>query len=485
MTIKQRIFRTNSLMVLFSLVILLLIGGSMISIFKDRFLGWYSDNSKIAENYVDAYQKIENMDFSAGDWEQYAKAVQPYDFRLIVRNENGKELYYNVRHNEEEGAEPLYDKEKENGTLNGYIIENVTLLVTRQSIDGRAYDLYFASSVDEKSIFGMDRGMFESFIIAFLVVGIFSIMIILMLSQLMTKKLIKMIMKPVNMLGDAAGRIIEGDLDTAIDYMDADEFQPVCKSFDLMQLHLKEQMEKNLAYEKARTEMVSGISHDLRTPLTSIKGYIKGMLDGIAGTEEKRQEYLSVAYKKACDMEKLLAKLFYFSKLETGNMPFYFQEVPMQIYMEDYVAEKEVEMQTKGGQIRGKFDALASVKCKIDREQMQRVFDNLVENSCKYACPKEQLEICVEAFWNPDRSDQIRLVFSDNGQGMEPEKLKHVFEQFYRGDEARNAACDGNGLGLYVCRYIIEKHGGTVRADGNEGFVVEITLPVSEKLKGE
>ena len=118
MMIKQRIFRTNSLMVLFSLVILLLIGGSMISIFKDRFLGWYSDNSKIAENYVDAYQKIENMDFSAHAFFQksnlklqYAKAVQPYDFRLIVRNENGKELYYNVRHDEEE--EPLYDKEKE------------------------------------------------------------------------------------------------------------------------------------------------------------------------------------------------------------------------------------------------------------------------------------------------------------------------------------------------------------------------------------
>lgn len=92
MMIKQRIFRTNSLMVLFSLVILLLIGGSMISIFKDRFLGWYSDNSKISEKYVDAYQKIENMDFSAGDWEQYAKAVRPYDFHLIVRDENGKEL---------------------------------------------------------------------------------------------------------------------------------------------------------------------------------------------------------------------------------------------------------------------------------------------------------------------------------------------------------------------------------------------------------
>ena len=483
MTIKQRIFRTNSLMVLFSLVILLVIGGSMISVFKDRFLGWYSDNSKISENYVGAHQVIENLDFSNGDWEQYADAVKPYHFRLIVRDEHGKELYYNVRHNEEEGAEPLYDKEKEIGALDGYIIENVTLLVTRQTVDGVAYDLYFASSADEKSIFGMDRGMFESFIIAFLVVGICSIMIILLLSQLMTKSLIQTIMKPVTMLRNAAGRIIEGDLDTAINYMGADEFQPVCESFDLMQLHLKEQMEKNMAYEKARTEMVSGISHDLRTPLTSIKGYIKGMLDGIANTDEKRQEYLSVAYKKACDMEKLLAKLFYFSKLETGNMPFYFQEVSMQTYMEDYVAEKEVEMQTKGSLICGKLEALSGVKCRIDREQMQRVFDNLVENSCKYANPKERLEICVEAF--SDKSDKIRLVFSDNGQGMEPEKLKHVFEQFYRGDEARNAACDGNGLGLYVCRYIIEKHGGTVRADGNKGFSVEITLPVAEKQKEE
>ncbi len=103
-----------------------------------------------------------------------------------------------------------------------------------------------------------------------------------------------------------------------------------------MQKHLKEQMETNQAYEKARTEMVSGISHDLRTPLTSVKGYLKGMLDGIANTEEKRKEYLLVAYRKSCDMEKLLAKLFYFSKLETGNMPFYFQKVDMGAYLEDY-----------------------------------------------------------------------------------------------------------------------------------------------------
>lgn len=485
MTIKQRIFGTNSLMVLFSLVVLLLIGGGMISIFKDQFLGWYSDNSRISENYVEAYQAIEGMDFSAGDWEQYAKLVEPYHFRLIVREADKKELFYSVHHNEEEAAETLYDKEKEIGAFHGYMIENVTLIVTRQNVNEGVYDLYFASSVDEKSIFGMDRGMFESFIIAFLMVGIISIMIILLLSQFMTKRLIKTIMKPVNMLRKASERIIEGDLETAIDYEDADEFQSVCESFDLMQLHLKEQMEKNAAYEKARTEMVSGISHDLRTPLTSIKGYIKGMIDGIANTDEKRQEYLSVAYKKACDMEKLLAKLFYFSKLETGNMPFYFQKVSMQIYMEDYVAEKEVEMQTKGIRILGKFNALAGVKCKIDREQMQRVFDNLVENSCKYACPKGQLEICVEAFWNPQKADQIRLVFSDNGQGMEPEKLKHVFEQFYRGDEARNAACDGNGLGLYVCRYIIEKHSGKIRADGSKGFSVELILPCHRTISND
>lgn len=476
MTIKQRIFRTNSIMVLLSLLVLLLIGGSMILIFKDYFLGWYSQNSMISEYYTEASATIQKLAITDTDWERVAQSVSDYGFRLIVLDDSGKTAYQTAKHNEEESAETLYDTDKEDGVVKSYLIEGTTIFTLQQEIAGTDYQLYFVSCTKDVSILGMSRGMFETFIAIFLIVGVLSIIIILVLSQLMTKSLIKKIMEPLNGLNDAANRIIDGNLDKRIDYSHDDEFKNVCASFDLMQKHLKEQMETNLAYEKARTEMISGISHDLRTPLTSIKGYIKGMMDGIADTEQKRKEYLSVAYKKSCDMDKLLAKLFYFSKLETGNMPFYFQSVDMKQYLEDYVAEKEVELQMRDIEIQGYFDAMEPCMCRIDREQMQRVFDNLTENSCKYAQNEAGVRIEITALTLEKK--QLKLTFKDNGAGMEPEKLKHVFEQFYRGDEARNAACNGNGLGMYVCRYIIEKHEGTIEAHSDRGFIVEITLPI-------
>ncbi len=476
MTIKQRIFRTNSIMVLLSLLVLLLIGGSMILIFKDYFLGWYSQNAMISENYTEASATIQELAITDTDWERVAQSVSDYGFRLIVLDDSGKTVYQTARHSEEESAETLYDTDKEEGVVKSYLIEGTTIFTLQKEIAGTDYQLYFVSCTKDVSILGMSRGMFETFMVIFLIVGVLSIIIILVLSQLMTKSLIKKIMEPLNGLNDAANRIIDGDLDKSIDYSHDDEFKNVCASFDLMQRHLKEQMETNLAYEKARTEMISGISHDLRTPLTSIKGYIKGMMDGIADTEQKRKEYLSVAYKKSCDMDKLLAKLFYFSKLETGNMPFYFQSVDMKQYLEDYVAEKEVELQMRDIVIQGYFDAMEPCMCRIDREQMQRVFDNLIENSCKYAQNEAGVRIEITALTLQEK--QLKLTFKDNGAGMEPEKLKHVFEQFYRGDEARNAACNGNGLGMYVCRYIIEKHEGSIEAHSDRGFIVEITLPI-------
>ena len=479
MTIKKRIFWTNSLMVFMALLVMLMIGGIMLSVFKDRFLGWYSQNSKISEDYIKAYQAIDHLELSSGDWKEASRVMQTYDFRMIVRDAGNKTVFQNARHNEEEGAEALFGTATKEGTIESYLIENTTILAIGQNVDGEFYDVYFVHCPDEKSIFGMDRGMFEQFIFIFLGIGIIVILVILFLSQLLTRMLIRKILEPVNALNQAARRITDGDLDTAIRYEKKDEFQNVCDSFDLMQTHLKEETKKNQAYEKARTEMVSGISHDLRTPLTSIKGYIKGMMDGVANTEEKRQEYLGIAYRKSCDMERLLSKLFYFSKLETGNMPFYMQKEDMEAYVADYIAEKEVELTEKNAVIRGRWRLEAPILCEIDRTQIQRVFDNLIENSCKYAKPEEELEIEIQMQASKEER-WLKIRFKDNGKGMDADKIPHVFEQFYRGDEARNSACGGNGLGLYVCRYIVEKHGGSIQAENAEGFQVTITLPLCQ-----
>ena len=477
MTIKKRIFLTNSCMVLLALMVLLFVGGGMLSLFKEGLLGWYRSNAKIADDYETVYDMVPGL-FGSDDWAAVAEQLNTYDYRLLVRSEDHKTVFENAKHSEEESAETLYEVSKKVGQVDSYLIEHTTIIVLRCAVNGKQYDCYVLNCPSDASIFGMDRGLFEMFILIFLTVGVIAIVIILFLSQLMTRALIKKILAPVQALDGAAQRVTEGDLTGRIAYEKPDEFKSVCDSFDLMQQHLQEELEKNQAYEKARTEMVSGISHDLRTPLTSIKGYIKGMLDGVANTEEKRREYLRITYRKSCDMEKLLAKLFYFSKLETGNMPFFLQDVDMQQFLQDYVEEKEIELQERGVEIGQEWNAAGPVACAIDREQMLRVFDNLVENACKYAQPDGQLRLQIVAFLEKDR---LCMDFYDNGKGMEPEKIGRVFEQFYRGDEARNAACDGNGLGLYVCRYVIEKQGGSIRAENHAGFHVIMELPVAQR----
>lgn len=483
MTIRKRIFLTNSFMVLLSLMVLLLIVGGMVSLFKEEFLGWYRDNSQISENYAVLYESAPTMIEDTGSWSELADKLDGYDYRLIVTDEDGKVVFQNARHSEEESAETLYTHEKKDGQVAGYFVANTTILTYRTDGTGVSYDYYFVQCPGSASIMGMDRGMFEMFLLVLLGVGIITIVIILFLSQFLTRWLTEKIMKPVKELDLAARRVIDGDLNTPIGYEYEDEFKNTCESFDLMQQHLKQEMEKNHAYEVARTEMVSGISHDLRTPLTSVKGYLKGMLDGVASTEEKRREYLKIAYRKSCDMDKLLSKLFYFSKLETGNMPFYMQKTDMKDYLEEYVEEKELELRGKNAKIEMSTLSDAQIVCNIDREQMKRVLDNLVENACKYARGENTLELRLK-LWSEKgiaqdkKNGDVILDFSDNGNGVPAEKLEKIFEQFYREDESRSS--EGNGLGLYVCKYIVQEHKGSIRAYNDLGLHLEMRLPADD-----
>jgi len=262
-------------------------------------------------------------------------------------------------------------------------------------------------------------------------------------------------------------------LDTPIVYDYDDEFKEVCNTFNQMQIHLKDEMEKTHKYEKARTEMVTGISHDLRTPLTSVKGFIKGMLDGIANTPEKQKQYLDISYSKACDMEVLLQKLFFFSKLETGNMPMFLQRRDISRWLEKYVDEKNTE------NVGERYEIILhsceeEYLTEIDSDQLRRVLDNLLENSIKYSA-KDKVNIDI----NIKREESnIIITFHDDGNGVENDKLPYIFDQFYRGDESRNSKTDGSGLGLYVSKFIIEQQKGSIRAYNNNGFVVEISLPI-------
>lgn len=310
----------------------------------------------------------------------------------------------------------------------------------------------------------------NEFILLFLADGILCIAVLVTVSQIFTRKLVNHIMEPLDALADGAERIRRNDLTQDIEYTGDAEFENVCRTFNEMRGAILAGQEKNRKYEKARTDMIAGISHDLRTPLTAIRGTIKGLLDGVASAPERQEKFLETAYRRTGDMDLLLNQLFYLSKLETGNMPFDFQTIDLCGFIRNYVKGKQELPEN------GQAELTADIKedtgyAAADPRQLQRIFDNLLENSRKYGSVTPlKIKISLER-----SKERFCICFSDNGVGVPEEKLPYIFDEFYRGDESRNKK-EGNGLGLYIVRYLTEAMGGSVRAENAGGLAVCLEL---------
>lgn len=319
----------------------------------------------------------------------------------------------------------------------------------------------------------------EEFILLFLADGLLCVAALLLVSQLFTRHLTEQIMQPLDALSEGAERIRGNDLTQPIEYHGDLEFKTVCNTFNDMQQHILTEQEKNRKYEQARREMIAGISHDLRTPLTAIRGTVKGLLDGIASTPEQQQRFLQVAWQRTGDMDVLLNQLFYLSRLETGNMPLQLQNLDITAFLRSYT---EGKYQYEAGQPEEITTEIrdADARIQADPEQLQRMLDNLLENSRKYADVSQlKIRITLEA-----AGENVRIRFADNGNGVPEDKLPHLFEEFYRCDESRNRK-EGNGLGLYIVKYLAEAMGGSVRAENiregsGTGFAVSMEFPRKE-----
>lgn len=313
----------------------------------------------------------------------------------------------------------------------------------------------------------------NEFILVFGVDGILCIIVLVIISQLFTKNLTDHIMEPLDALAEGAKRIKENDLTQGISYTGELEFENVCAVFNDMQDSILAEQEKNRKYEKARTDMIAGISHDLRTPLTAMKGTIKGLIDGVVSTPEQQKEFLQVAYRRTGDMDMLLNQLLYLSRMETGNMPISMQTIEIASFLENYVNRKKEVMETGQEEITVDTRGI-TVGVSVDPEQFQRILDNLVENSRKYG-ETAPLRMKIKLKKTPKG---ISICFQDNGVGVLEEKLPYIFDEFYRGDESRNKK-EGNGLGLYIVKYLMEAMGGSVWAENVNGFAVYLELPIS------
>lgn len=310
----------------------------------------------------------------------------------------------------------------------------------------------------------------NEFILLFFADGTLCITVLVVISQIFTKNLVNHIMEPLDALADGARRIRNRDLTHNIAYSGEIEFENACHTFNSMRKAILAEQEKNRKYEKARTDMIAGISHDLRTPLTAIRGMLKALLDGVASTPERQKRFLETAYRRTGDMDVLLNQLFYLSKLETGNMPLDFTVIEISDFIKSYVRGKRELLENEQIEIEADTKEVTG-RASVDPEQLQRIFDNLLENSRKYS-GVSSLKIMITL---TKKEREFDICFSDNGKGVAEEKMPFIFDEFYRGDESRNKK-EGNGLGLYIVKYLIELMGGRVRAENAGGLAIHMEL---------
>ena len=284
------------------------------------------------------------------------------------------------------------------------------------------------------------------------------------------------ILRPLNALRRATRQLQEGNLDFSLrDNISEDEIGQLCRDFEEMRLHLKEEIEVRIQYEKELRELISNISHDIKTPLTAIKGYSEGLMDGVADTPEKQEKYLRTIYAKANDMSALVDELSFYAKIDTNSMPYHFERVRVKDYFADCVEENSAELELIQLHLEFSADVDADTEVLADREQLHRVMSNLIGNAIKYRGEKEQGTIRLSL---REEEQFVRVEVADTGQGIAEKDLPNIFDRFYRADASRNSKQGGTGLGLAIAKKIIEEHGGTIEARScyGEGTSIVFTL---------
>lgn len=303
----------------------------------------------------------------------------------------------------------------------------------------------------------ISRKVLRNMIIAFILVLVFT-------SLVLTQWIQKGIFTPINQLDIAMQNIAEGNLEYMLTTEEKGEIGELYRNYEDMRLRLKESTDEKFEHEQKNKELVSNISHDLKTPITAIKGYVEGIMDGVADTPEKMNKYIRTIYDKANDMDRLINELTTYSGIDNNRIPYTFRRINVADYFGDCVEEVGLDLESKNIQLN--YDDLVEPSTQIiaDPEQLKRVINNIIGNSVKYM-DKEQGVIDIRIL---DEVDSIRVEIEDNGMGIAAKDLPSVFERFYRTDASRNSSKGGSGIGLSIVKKIIEDHGGYIWATSRE-----------------
>lgn len=428
--------------------------------------------------------------------EEYNQKVL-WKYSFLVIKKGGKYTYIGQKEEfaEIEGAlskNKEYNSEENSGIYLGNGEDCLVKQYCFRFKDGEEGILYIITDVN--GFLPVIKSLVAEFLIATLFINGFTAAILILW-------IYRGVVWPINVLRKATYKMRDGDLNFSVYAEGNDEISVLCKDFEEMRMRLKESIEYRIAYEQEMREMMSNISHDLKTPLTAIDGYAEGILDGVADTKEKQERYLRIIYHKAQDMSALVDELSTCAKIENGVMAYDFRKVNLAEYFEDGMQEMALEMDVRDISLVYENTVNRDVMVEIDPEQMRRVIDNIFSNSVKFITKRPgKITIRIsentedEGIFNKensmdiykrrrkgkdehkkhDKTGSIKVEFRDNGIGIAKEKLSHIFQRFYRVDSSRNSEIGGSGLGLAIAKKILEAHGGSIWAESEEGVGTSI-----------
>ncbi|MBX4266684.1 sensor histidine kinase [Clostridium estertheticum] len=367
---------------------------------------------------------------------------------------------------------PKFGYGKENEFTHNLMLNN--LMISKQ------HDFYFKDKSIGSIFIITDAGAMltitKSFFFVYIIVVI---LIMLLINGLLTYWVSKRIVTPIIALKNASTKIKEGYLDFEVESSANDEIGELYKEFEDMRCRLKESVELQLQYEDNRKELISNISHDLKTPVTAIKGYVEGIRDGVADTPEKMEKYINTIYKKTRDIDKMIDELFLFSKLDLNKLTFDFEKVDIKSYLSDIIDELKFDLEGSNIDMILIDEAKDKTAIVADREKLRRVIINIVQNSVKYM-DKENgtIQIILK-----ELGGNVQLEIKDNGPGISKAALSFIFDRFYRADPSRNSRTGGNGLGLAIAKSIIEGHEGEIWAESTVGLGTSIFFIIKKCIK--
>ena len=289
--------------------------------------------------------------------------------------------------------------------------------------------------------------------------------ILVFTSVMLTGWIQRGIFVPIKELNSAMKSISQGNLEYSLSTDTKGEIGDLYTNYEQMRLRLKESAEEKMHTENQNCELVSNISHDLKTPITAIKGYVEGIIDGVADTPEKMDKYIKTIYNKAMDMDRLINELTIYSGIDNNRIPYNFHRLNISEYFGDCIEEVGLDLESKNIKLNYSNFVPEDARIITDPEQMKRVINNIIGNSIKYI-DKEKGVIDIRIL---DEPDSVRIEIEDNGKGIAAKDLGNIFERFYRTDSSRNSAQGGSGIGLSIVKKIIEDHGGYIWATSKEG----------------